>query len=104
MFRGFVDMWQIWFWKKYSDRPLHLFGVAGVFLTLIGSGMLFVLFVLRVAGIISLSTSIWPTISVLLIITGMQLFIFGIMMDLMIRSLYAAGAEKSYIIKEEFEV
>ena len=24
--KGFVDMISIWFWRKYSNRPLHLFG------------------------------------------------------------------------------
>lgn len=29
--KGFVDLFYIWFWKKYSNRPQHLFGVMGVF-------------------------------------------------------------------------
>ena len=24
--KGFLDMTSVWFWRKYSDRPLHLFG------------------------------------------------------------------------------
>jgi glycosyltransferase involved in cell wall biosynthesis len=104
MFRGFVDMWLIWFWKKYNDRPLHLFGVWGLFLTFLGSAMLFVLAILRILEIISLSESIWPLMSVLLIITGSQFFIFGIMIDLLIKNYYATGREPHYKIKEEFTV
>ncbi|MBU0975332.1 MAG: YfhO family protein [Patescibacteria group bacterium] len=40
MFKGFVDMWQIWFLKKYSDRPLHLFGVGGIFISGLGTMIL----------------------------------------------------------------
>ncbi len=100
MFRGFVDMWQIWFLEKYSDRPLHLFGISGCFLGGIGILSLVTLGILRLFKIISLSNSIWPLIAVLLIIVGLQFFIFGIMLDMLIRNYYAQGKEKSYSIKE----
>ncbi|MFW5702354.1 MAG: glycosyltransferase [Candidatus Dojkabacteria bacterium] len=100
-FRGFVDMWQIWFWKKYYDRPLHLFGVTGVFLGLFGAVMLFTLAILRILGLVSLSTSIWPLMAVFLVITGTQLFIFGIIIDLVIKNYYASGREPLYTLKED---
>ena len=103
-FRGFVDMLLIWFWKKYSDRPLHLFGIFGTFLSLSGGGLLIVLAVLRILQLISLSRSIWPLVAILFIIVGIQFFIFGIIMDMLIRNYYAAGKEKSYLIKEIIEV
>ncbi|MFA6160273.1 MAG: glycosyltransferase family 2 protein, partial [Parcubacteria group bacterium] len=34
--KGFVDMVSIWFWGKYANRPLHLFGGSGIFLSCIG--------------------------------------------------------------------
>ncbi|MDQ6985149.1 MAG: glycosyltransferase family 2 protein [Candidatus Dojkabacteria bacterium] len=104
MFRGFVDMWLIWFWKKYDDRPLHLFGVLGLVLALLGSSMLVLLAFLRIFGIISLSDSIWPLISVLAIITGTQFFIFGIMLDIIIKNYYSTSKEKIYTIKEDISV
>jgi glycosyltransferase involved in cell wall biosynthesis len=100
-FRGFVDMWFIWFWKKYSDRPLHLFGVVGIFLALAGSGLLGLLGFMRLFGWISLSTSIWPLIGVLAIIVGVQLFIFGMMFEMMIKTYYATGREKPYTFREK---
>lgn len=103
-FRGFVDMWLIWFLKKYSDRPLHLFGVSGLFLGFIGTFILFILGFLRLLKRISLSNSIWPLIAVLMIIVGVQFFIFGILIDMLIRNYYAAGKEKSYLIKEIIDV
>lgn len=100
MFRGFVDMWSVWFWKKYSDRPLHLFGVLGIFTTLSGVGLLGFLGILRIFALVSLSNSIWPLVAMLLIIVGIQLFIFGMMMDMMIKTYYATGREKMYTIRE----
>lgn len=104
MFRGFVDMWQVWFWKKYSDRPLHLFGISGISLGLLGAGLLGTLGVLRLFRLISLSGSIWPLMAALMIMVGLQLFIFGIMFDLLIKNYYATGRDSSYLIKETFEV
>jgi len=104
MFRGFVDLWQVWFWKKYADRPLHLFGVSGILIGMLGTGILSVLGMLRLFGIISLSNSIWPLIAVLMIMVGLQLFVFGIMLDLMIKNYYASSEDSSYLVKETFEV
>jgi glycosyltransferase involved in cell wall biosynthesis len=104
MFRGFVDMWQVWFWKKYADRPLHLFGVGGIFLSLAGTGVLCALGILRIFGLITLSNSIWPLISVLMIIVGVQLFIFGMIIDVMVKTYYSIGNDKGYVIKEVIEV
>ena len=28
--KGFLDMINVWFWRKYESRPLHLFGTAGI--------------------------------------------------------------------------
>lgn len=103
-FRGFVDMWQVWFWKKYSDRPLHLFGVLGVFMSLAGFAFLVILGILRFLFDYRLSQSILPLIAVLLIIVGLQLFVFGMVLDLLIKNYYAIGKEKSYSIKEVVEV
>lgn len=103
-FRGFADMWLIWFWKKYNDRPLHLFGVIGIFFAIAGFGLLGVLGILRILNILALADSIWPLISVLLIITGTQLFVFGITIDLVIKTYFATGREKPYLIKEVLDV
>lgn len=100
MFRGFVDMLMVWFLKKYSDRPLHLFGVSGILLTLTGIGFLMFLGILRLFGVIALADSIWPLLSVLAILVGMQLFIFGIVIELLVRSYFSLGREMSYSIKK----
>ena len=104
IFRGFVDMWQVWFWKKYSDRPLHLFGVTGVFMMLVGIASLGILGLMRLFFAYSLVNSILPLIAILLIITGLQLFVFGMVIDLMIRYQISAGREQTYLIKEIIEV
>jgi glycosyltransferase involved in cell wall biosynthesis len=84
--KGFVDMLEIWFWRKYETRPLHLFGATG--LALIGLSFLF-LFYLAVRRLFfnySLSDKIWPLVAITGIITGIQLLAFGLLADLTIKN------------------
>lgn len=96
--KGLVDMIGLWFWRKYSSRPLHLFGGAGIIFTTIGSVLLLVLAIARLWLHYALSTSIWPLVSALLIIVGMQLFIFGLLAEIMIKNYYKDG-RKPYTVK-----
>lgn len=86
--KGFVDMIGIWFWRKYSDRPLHLFGGTGIVFTLIGFSLLAGLAILRIFFAYGLSTSIWPLVAILFILVGIQLFISGLLADILIKNYY----------------
>ncbi|MFH0818669.1 MAG: glycosyltransferase family 2 protein [Patescibacteria group bacterium] len=86
--KGFVDMIGVWFWRKYASRPLHIFGGSGILLTLIGSTMLFSLFILRLFFNFYLSNRIWPTISVFLILAGIQLFVSGLLGEILIKNYF----------------
>lgn len=97
--RGFVDMIGLWFWRKYSSRPLHLFGGSGLLLTTIGFISLIILAIARLFYSYSLSTSIWPTISVLFVLVGIQLFISGLLGEILIKNYYKNG-RTPYSIKK----
>lgn len=60
--KGFVDMIAVWFWQKFSARPLHIFGGIGFVTFNIGSGLILILFTLRLFSLISLQTNIWPLV------------------------------------------
>ena len=97
--KGFVDMIGVWFWRKYSSRPLHLFGGAGIIFTFFGSFLLFALFILRLLKIISLAESIWPLVSIFLILVGILLFVSGLLGEIMIKNFYSNG-RTPYNIKQ----
>ncbi|MBU1118694.1 glycosyltransferase [Patescibacteria group bacterium] len=97
--KGFIDMISIWFWRKFSNRPLHLFGGAGIFFVLIGVLFFIVLGLLRLFLGYSLSDKIWPLVATLLIVVGVQLFVSGIMTDILIKGYYSNG-KTSYNIKD----
>jgi len=97
--KGLVDMVSVWFWRKYASRPLHLFGGSGIVAFSIGFIILFILFILRILNIISLSDKIWPTIAVFLMLAGIQLFVSGLMAEILIKN-YFSGDRKPYNIEK----
>ena len=98
--KGFADMLGIWFWHKYSNRPLHLFGTLGLVLVFIGSATMTLLFALRLFGFISLTGKIWPLISVFSILMGIQLFVTGLLADIAVKSYYKQANHQPYNIKD----
>ena len=67
--KGFVDMISVWFWKKYANRPLHLFGAGGLIFFL-GMTLGFALVIARVTYSVPMSNKIWPLIAVFLVLDG----------------------------------
>ena len=98
--KGFVDMLSIWFWRKYSNRSLHLFGGAGIFLSLFGFAILIWMAVEKVFFHASLAEKIWPLVGALLIMVGIQLFVSGILADILVKNYYKTRNRMNYSIKE----
>ncbi|MFA5994812.1 MAG: glycosyltransferase family 2 protein [Patescibacteria group bacterium] len=98
MLKGLVDMLGLWFWRRYSSRPLHLFGGTGIICATLGSVLLIGLAIARIFYGYALSTSIWPLVAALFIIVGIQLFIFGLLAEIMIKNYYQNG-RKAYTVK-----
>lgn len=101
--KGFVDMLAVWFWRKYSHRPVHLFGGSGFLLFVLGSCILLWMFIEKVFFGESLSDRIWPMIGVFFLLAGIQLFIFGLMTDMLMRSYYRSHGTMNYSIKTKIE-
>lgn len=98
--KGFVDMISIWFWRKYSHRPLHLFGASGVFLSAIGSGILLWMIVEKFYFDASISERMWPLVGIFFLLVGIQLFISGLLADISVRSYYQVRHRMNYNIRE----
>ncbi len=98
--KGFVDMISIWFWRKYSHRPLHLFGATGVALSLIGSAILLWMIVEKFYFGASISERMWPLVGIFFLLVGIQLFISGLLADISVRSYYQVRHRMNYNIRE----
>ncbi|KKP67958.1 MAG: Glycosyl transferase GT2 family [Candidatus Moranbacteria bacterium GW2011_GWE1_35_17] len=99
-FKGFVDMVSIWFWRRFAARPLHLFGASGMILSILGGGILAWMFVEKVFLGASLQERIWPIIGVMFVLVGVQLFISGLLADILIKNYFKAKNHRGYYIKE----
>lgn len=102
LFRGFFDLVNFKFWAGYSTRPLHFFG--GVGLALLGAGFVINLYLVLLKLLYGEELSDRPLLllGVLLMVMGLQVFIFGFLAEIMIRSYYA-GRPPVYSIREKLE-
>lgn len=99
-FKGFVDMVSIWFWRKYSHRPLHLFGASGVMLSALGVIILTWMAVEKLYFGASIADRLWPLIGVFFTLIGIQLFISGLLADIMVRNYYQIRHRMNYNIRD----
>ncbi len=98
--KGFVDMISIWFWRKYSNRPLHLFGGTGIVLSFVGTLVLVWMAIDKLFFKATLSDKIWPLVGIFLILVGIQLFVFGLLADIILKNYYKGQGKMNYNIKE----
>ena len=97
--KGFIDMISVWFWHKYSVRPLHLLGGIGVMMLFLGviSG---VLTTINFLGGQSLSDDFQAFLTLAFIMAGLFLFVCGLISDVLSKIYYGGQMDRSYSIKE----
>lgn len=93
--KGLLDMMSLWFFRKFSSRPLHLMGAVGLIAIAIGMALGGSLLIARLGWGYALSDKIWPLASVFLVLFGVQMFVSGLLMDLVIQN----SDEPGYWIK-----
>ena len=101
--KGFVDMISLWFWSKYAVRPLHIMGAGGMISIFLGIVCAIWSIVLFVLGYKMSNNIMPPLLTVFFIIVGLLMFIFGLMSDMMSKTYYGSGIDKSYSVKESIE-
>lgn len=101
--KGFVDMISLWYWSKYAVRPLHILGAGGMVSIFLGVVCAIWSIVLFALGYKMSNNIMPPLLTVFFIIVGLLMFIFGLMSDMMSKTYYGSGIDKSYSIKETIE-
>ncbi|MBT3356019.1 glycosyltransferase family 2 protein [bacterium] len=101
--KGLLDLIGVWFWRKYANRPLHLFGGIGSIMGFVGTLILIWMAIER--GIFGnpIGDRIWPVIGVLFVVLGIQFFVSGVIADIAVKTYYTAKKETVYLVKDVIE-
>ncbi|MBR1783832.1 MAG: glycosyltransferase family 2 protein [Bacteroidales bacterium] len=95
---GYLDLMSIMFMSKFGKQPMHFFGAIGSLSFLLGFVALVVVLVLRLAGRMALTNSVWFYLSMLFVLMGTVLFLTGFLGELVCRN---SNTRNQYLIEKE---
>lgn len=100
-FKVMSDLLLMVFFQKYLQKPMHLFGTAGILTFLLGGGINAYLLVLKIMG-----EDIWGRplliLGITLLLGGIQLITIGLIAELIVRTYFESQSKKTYRVKEIF--
>ena len=100
-FKWLIDLIYIWFIRKYQWRPLHLFGFAWLLNLFVWFWMIVDAIYKKVFLNIDISNNGFFIMWIFLFQIGIMLFIFGIVIDLLIRINHNTNKKERYLIREK---
>jgi dolichol-phosphate mannosyltransferase len=101
--RVVMDLFTIFFMKKFLTRPMHVFGLLGIISTTLGTGLGLYLTVLKLGLGQSIGDRPLLILAVLLTLTGVQLFSFGLLAELLMRTYHESQGRPIYRVREVIE-
>jgi glycosyltransferase involved in cell wall biosynthesis len=99
VFKVVADMMLLLFIRKYFQRPIHLFGILGVLMILLGIGINIYLLIVKLGFGQDIGNRPLLIFGLMFILGGIQLFTIGIVMELLIRTYYESQDKRPYRIK-----
>jgi dolichol-phosphate mannosyltransferase len=99
-FRVIMDLLTVWFMRKFLTRPMHVFGLFGITSLLTGAGICLYLTFLKLAYEEDIGNRPLLTLGIVLLLGGIQLFSFGLLAELMMRTYHESQGRPIYRIRE----
>nr|WP_299174396.1 glycosyltransferase family 2 protein [uncultured Allomuricauda sp.] len=100
VFKVVADMMLLLFIRKYFQRPIHLFGIFGVLLIILGFFINIYLLIVKLGFGEDIGTRPLLIFGMMFILGGIQLFTIGIVMELLIRTYYESQQKRPYRVKK----
>lgn len=100
VFKVVADMMLLLFIRKYFQRPIHLFGIFGFLLIILGVLINIYLLIVKFGFGEDIGNRPLLTFGLMFILGGIQLFTIGIVMELLIRTYYESQQKRPYRIKK----
>jgi dolichol-phosphate mannosyltransferase len=98
-FKVISDLFLMVFMQKYFQRPMHLFGPLGFFLLFGGAAINLYLLVVKLQGH-DIGNRPLLILGVVFFLSGLQLLLFGILSEVMMRTYYESQEKTPYRIRE----
>jgi dolichol-phosphate mannosyltransferase len=102
-FRVVLDLFTIYFMKKFLTRPMHVFGLLGIISTASGIGLGLYLTILKLGFGEDIGNRPLLILAVVLLLTGIQLFCFGLLGELLMRTYHESQGRPIYRVREVVE-
>lgn len=102
-FRVVMDLLTIFFIKKFLTRPMHVFGLLGLGSLTVGTFLGLYLTYLKIGLDQSIGDRPLLILAVLMVLTGVQLFCFGLLGELLMRTYHESQNRPIYRIRETVE-
>jgi glycosyltransferase involved in cell wall biosynthesis len=101
-FRVLMDLLTISFMKKFLTRPMHVFGLLGMSSMAVGTVLGIYLTVLKLGFGQIIGNRPLLILAVVLLLTGVQLFCFGLLAEVMMRTYHESQGKPIYRVREVF--
>ncbi|WP_413176029.1 glycosyltransferase family 2 protein [Anabaena azotica] len=99
-FRVLMDLLTILFMKKFLTRPMHVFGLLGLLSMVSGGGIGIYLTFVKLFFHTDIGNRPLLILAVLLLVTGVQLFCFGLLAELLMRTYHESQGRPIYRVRE----
>ena len=98
-FRVLMDLLTVWFMKRFLTRPMHVFGLAGLACLL--AGLVVLLWLVGEKIVLGTDIGSRPLLlmGVLGIVSGVQLFCFGLLAELQMRTYHESQGRPIYRVR-----
>jgi Glycosyltransferases involved in cell wall biogenesis len=101
--RVILDLMTVKFLISYSTRPLHIFGLLGFIMGLVGAAIFAWLAYVKFFGHEGIGTRPLLLFSILLIFTGVQLVTLGLLAEMQARTYHESQNKPVYVIRDVLE-
>lgn len=98
-FRVVMDLTTVFFMRKFLTRPMHVFGLLGLVSTVLGFAIGLYLTSLKLGFGESINRPLL-TLAVVLLLAGVQLFSFGLLAELLMRTYHESQGRPIYRVRE----
>ena len=103
-FKVILDLVTVKFLNSYANKPIYLFGGAGIILILVSLAVLLYLFIRRVFFGISVLGSPFFQMSTMIFIMGFQSILMGLIAELLVRTYHESQGKPTYTVRKVIKV